>query len=164
MIFCVLGIDAPYKIVAKVSGEPELTWYKDGVPIKEDNRVKTVKVSPEHFELTFQKTMAEDNGNWAVIARNPHGEMSQFFAFAALQFPKFDEKLKDQEANEGKQVSLRSNTFLTKILKNFGSNDAMSVFSLSRGILMKYLHFEECFLRSNVFEGERTVFSITMNH
>ena len=154
MIFCVLGIDAPYKIVAKVSGEPELTWYKDGVPIKEDNRVKTVKVSPEHFELTFQKTMAEDNGNWAVIARNPHGEMSQFFAFAALQFPKFDEKLKDQEANEGKQVSLHSNIFPTKILKNFGSKEAMSVFSLSGRIFMKYLHFEEFFFRSNfVFES-----------
>ena len=30
--------------------------------------------------------------------------MSQFFSFAALMMPKFEEKLKDQEANEGKQV------------------------------------------------------------
>ena len=82
-----------------------MIWYKDGVPIKEDNRVKCVKVSPDTFELNFQKTTADDNGNWAVIARNQHGEMSQFFAFAALQFPKFETKLSDQEANEGKQVS-----------------------------------------------------------
>jgi hypothetical protein len=44
-------------------------------------------------------------GNWAVIAKNAHGEMSQFFSFAALMMPKFEEKLKDMEANEGKQVS-----------------------------------------------------------
>lgn len=82
-----------------------MTWYKDGVPIKEDNRCKTVKKGPNEFELTFQKTIADDNGNWAVIARNPHGEMSQFFTFSALQFPKFETKLADIEVNEGKQVS-----------------------------------------------------------
>ena len=67
-------------------------------------RVKTVKMSPDTFELQFQKTTADDNGNWAVIARNPHGEMSQFFSFAALMMPKFEQKLSDVEANEGKQV------------------------------------------------------------
>merc|ERR1719210_3036057 len=30
------GVDEPYKIVAKVTGAPELTFYKDGVPIPED--------------------------------------------------------------------------------------------------------------------------------
>ena len=89
-----------------------MTWYKDGVPIKEDNRCKTVKKGPNEFELTFQKTIADDNGNWAVIARNPHGEMSQFFTFSALQFPKFETKLADIEVNEGKQVSFLPSTYL----------------------------------------------------
>ena len=89
-------------------GEPELTWYKDGVPIKEDTRVKCAKLAPDSFELQFQKTTVDDNGNWAVIARNAHGEMSQFFSFAALMMPKFEEKLKDQEANEGKQVQSKT--------------------------------------------------------
>jgi len=101
------GIDEPYKITAKVTGNPELTWYKDGVPIKEDNRVKCVKKDPETFELDFKKTAGEDNGNWAVIARNPHGEMSQFFSFAAQMLPKFEQKLADAEANESKQVVLK---------------------------------------------------------
>ena len=99
------AVDAPWKILAKVSGEPELTWYLNGVPIKEDTRVKSVKLAADTFELQFQKTTVDDNGNWAVIARNAFGEMSQFFSFAALMMPKFEEKLKDQEANEGKQVS-----------------------------------------------------------
>ena len=77
------GVDEPYMIIAKVTGAPELTWYKDGVPIPEDPRIKMVKKDAETFELTFQKTAVEDNGNWAVIARNTHGEMSQFFTFAA---------------------------------------------------------------------------------
>jgi hypothetical protein len=34
----------------------------------------------------------DDNGNWAVIARNPHGEMSQFFTFAAQMLPKFESR------------------------------------------------------------------------
>ena len=78
--------------------------YKDGVPIKEDTRVKGVKINAETFELQFQKTTVDDNGNWAVIARNPHGEMSQFFQFAAQMLPKFEKKLSDAEGNEGKQV------------------------------------------------------------
>ena len=86
-------------------GEPELTWYLNGVPAVMDTRVKSVKLTPEAFELQFAKTTADDNGNWAVIAKNAHGEMSQFFSFAALMMPKFEEKLKDMEANEGKQVS-----------------------------------------------------------
>ncbi len=49
------GVDEPFKIVAKVTGNPQLTWYKDGVPIKEDNRVKCVKKDAETFELTFSK-------------------------------------------------------------------------------------------------------------
>ena len=64
--------------------------YKDGVPIKEDTRVKSVKISPDTFELQFTKTSVDDNGNWAVIARNQHGEMSQFFTFAAQMLPKFE--------------------------------------------------------------------------
>ena len=101
------GVDDPYKITAKVTGNPELTWYKDGVPIKEDSRVKCVKKDPNTFELVFQKTATDDNGNWAVIARNQHGEMSQFFTFAAQMLPKFENKLADAEANESKQVVLK---------------------------------------------------------
>ena len=26
------GVDEPYKIIAKVTGAPKLTWYKDGSP------------------------------------------------------------------------------------------------------------------------------------
>jgi len=102
------GIDAPWKIAAKVTGEPELTWYLNGVPAVMDTRVKCVKLTPESFELQFAKTTADDNGNWAVIAKNAHGEMSQFFSFAALMMPKFEEKLKDMEANEGKQLVLKA--------------------------------------------------------
>ena len=101
------GVDEPYKIVAKVTGAPELTFYKDGVPIPEDPRIKMVKKDAETFELNFTKTAVEDNGNWAVIARNQHGEMSQFFTFAAQMLPKFENKLADAEANESKQVVLK---------------------------------------------------------
>ena len=102
------GIDEPYKIIAKVTGNPELTWYKNGVPIEEDKRVKSTKKDAETFELDFKKTASEDNGNWAVIARNQHGEMSQFFVFAAQMLPKFEQKLADAEANESKQVVLKA--------------------------------------------------------
>jgi len=101
------GVDEPYKIVAKVTGAPALTWYKDGVPITEDSRVKCIKKDAETFELEFKKTTSEDNGNWAVIARNQHGEMSQFFTFAAQMLPKFEQKLTDVEANESKQVVMK---------------------------------------------------------
>ena len=77
------GVDEPYKITAKVTRAPEMTWYKDRVPITEDSRVKCVKKDAETSELAFQKTATDDNGNWAVIARNQHGKMSQFFSFAA---------------------------------------------------------------------------------
>eukprot|EP00094_Tigriopus_californicus_P003329 TCALIF_03202-PA protein Name:"Similar to unc-89 Muscle M-line assembly protein unc-89 (Caenorhabditis elegans)" AED:0.27 eAED:0.27 QI:0/0.83/0.76/0.92/0.91/0.88/25/216/2842 len=101
------AIDDPWKIVAKVTGNPQLTWYKDGVPIKEDGRIKCVKIDDETFELQFTSTQTEDNGNWAVIARNPQGEMSQFFQFSAQMLPRFEVKLSDVETNENKEVVLK---------------------------------------------------------
>ncbi len=85
-------------------GRVHVHRYKDGVPIKEDSRVKCVKVDDETFELRFEPSAADDSGNWAVIARNPHGEMSQFFSLSAQMLPRFEKKLEDVEANEGKQV------------------------------------------------------------
>jgi len=51
------------------------------------------------------KVDADDSGNWAVIAANPHGEMSQFFNFSAQMLPRFEVRLEDHEANEGQQVN-----------------------------------------------------------
>jgi hypothetical protein len=113
------AIDDPWKIVAKVSGNPELTWYKDGVPIHLDSRLKCSKVDGDTFVLNFAKATADDNGNWAVIARNAHGEMSQFFTFSAQMLPRFESKLSDQEANEGKQVVLKCKINCTPAPKVF---------------------------------------------
>merc|ERR1719290_227838 len=152
------GVDEPYKITAKVTGAPELTWYKDGVPIKEDTRVKAVKVDAETFQLVFQKTASEDNGNWAVIARNPHGEMSQFFTFAAQMLPKFEQKLSDCEANESKQVIMKCKINCTprptiqwfkngqeitkdprvKCYADPNGNDCLTINSASRGMAGEY--------------------------
>ena len=103
------GVDEPYKIVAKVTGAPELAFYKEGEPIRilEDPRTKMVKKDAETLEVNLTKTAVEDNGNWTVIARNQHGEMCQFFTFAAQMLPKFENELADAEANESKQVVLK---------------------------------------------------------
>jgi len=152
------GIDEPYKIIAKVTGNPELTWYKDGVPIPEDPRVKMVKKDAETFELNFTKTASDDNGNWAVIARNPHGEMSQFFQFAAQMLPKFESKLQDCEANESKQVVMKCKINCTprptiqwfkngqeitkdprvKCYADPNGNDCLTINSASRGMAGEY--------------------------
>jgi len=152
------GIDEPYKIIAKVTGNPELTWYKDGVPIPEDPRVKMVKKDAETFELNFTKTTSDDNGNWAVIARNPHGEMSQFFQFAAQMLPKFESKLQDCEANESKQVVMKCKINCTprptiqwfkngqeitkdprvKCYADPNGNDCLTINSASRGMAGEY--------------------------
>ena len=62
-------------------------------------------MSGDTFELNFARATADDNGNWAVIARNAHGEMSQFFKFSAQMLPRFKQKICDLEANETKQAS-----------------------------------------------------------
>ena len=64
----------------------------------------TLQVNADTFELSFARALADDNGNWAVIARNAHGEMSQFFTFSAQMLPRFKMKISDLEANESKQV------------------------------------------------------------
>lgn len=150
----VTAIDDPWKIVAKVSGNPELTWYKDGVPIKLDDRIKCVKVDDETFELTFAKVNSDDSGNWAVIAKNPQGEMSQFFNFSAQMLPRFETKLSDVEANEGKQVVLKCKILCTpppavtwhkggtditkdprvKVYKDPNGYDCLSIGSISRNM------------------------------
>ena len=74
----------------------------------EDSRIQCRRIDPETFELVFAKAVAEDSGHWAVIAKNPHGEMSQFFNLSAQMLPRFEIKLQDLEANEGKQVGVTS--------------------------------------------------------
>ena len=64
------------------------------MPVKMDDRIKCVKVDDETFELRFSKALAEDNGNWAVIARNDAGEGSQFFAFSAQMLPRYNSEKK----------------------------------------------------------------------
>ena len=63
------------------------------------------QVDADTFELNFARATTDDNGNWAVIARNAHGEMSQFFKFSAQMLPRFKMKISDLEANETKQAS-----------------------------------------------------------
>ncbi|XP_040572571.1 protein Obscurin [Lepeophtheirus salmonis] len=152
------AVDDAWKIVTKVSGNPELTWYKNGVPITLDSRIKSIKVDPETFELVFAKTLADDNGNWAVIARNAHGEMSQFFEFSAQMLPKFETRLIDVEANEGKQAILKckincspdpevkwfkGGTEITKdprvkVYKDPNGLDCLTINSCSRGMAGEY--------------------------
>ena len=65
----------------------------------------TLQVNADTFELSFARALADDNWIWAVIARNAHGEMSQFFKFSAQMLPRFKQKICDLEANETKQAS-----------------------------------------------------------
>ncbi|XP_069815235.1 obscurin-like [Dendropsophus ebraccatus] len=62
---------------AVIDGSPPLTitWYKDNDPLKENNRIRTLR-EDRKYSLIIHQTEAGDGGVYTCIAHNPAGEVS----------------------------------------------------------------------------------------
>ncbi len=95
----------------KVTGmpEPDVTWYKDGHPVKQDKHVEIVH-DEDTSALILMYGKLEDAGDYICKASNEAGdaESSGHLHISPLQAPaKFTSKLENIEVSEGEQVKLK---------------------------------------------------------
>ena len=106
-------------LTAKVSGAPvpDLTWFKDGVPVNKDNLdYKTnYDVATGVSTLRIEETFVEDSANWSLRASNQAGyaeshaklTVKESRPASADTAPKFIVPLRDGEVLEGDRFELQ---------------------------------------------------------
>ena len=95
----------------KVTGmpEPEVTWYKDGQPVKEDKHLEIVH-DEDTSALIVMYSKPDDAGDYTCKAVNKAGgaESSAHLHISPLQVPaKFTTPLENAEVSEGEPVKLK---------------------------------------------------------
>ncbi|XP_012993478.3 titin [Esox lucius] len=77
-----LKIDVPFR----GRPEPEATWTKDGIELKEKTRVN-ILTSKSSSKLTIRNTAMEDSGNYEICVTNAVGKTSAIIAVVILDKP-----------------------------------------------------------------------------
>uniref|UniRef100_A0A1I7S955 Muscle M-line assembly protein unc-89 n=1 Tax=Bursaphelenchus xylophilus TaxID=6326 RepID=A0A1I7S955_BURXY len=101
------------KMCLKVTGYPlpEITWYKDDVLLKEDERRTFYADDDGFFAMTIDPVQATDTGRYTCVATNEYGQASTSAFFKVLKVekeaapPAFTNSLRDQECKEGEVVN-----------------------------------------------------------
>ena len=97
---------------ARVSGvpTPAITWFKDGVPVREDNSDYKARFTKDGLcSLAIEETFVEDSANWSVRASNQAGYAESHAKLTVQEIkpveeqcpPKIVEPLQDGEVQEG---------------------------------------------------------------
>lgn len=96
---------SPAKLQCKVTGipEPNIEWFKDGEPVREDKRVK-IRFDGELCTLKILSTELEDEGTYKCVAKNDLGSVScasELLINEPNKKPEFIEKMKPVNVTEG---------------------------------------------------------------
>ncbi len=107
------------RLAARVNGAPtpQITWFKDGVPVKPDNTDYKTFIHPDGLcTLDIAETFVEDSANWSVRAFNPAGYAESHAKLTVQEAARAVEEqarplvlvpLADLTAREGDAVELR---------------------------------------------------------
>ncbi|XP_040072551.1 obscurin isoform X2 [Ixodes scapularis] len=68
------GTSVRFELVVRGCPEPEVTFYKNGKKLKEDDRVRVIYESKEVFELVIDHISFEDMGKYSCVAVNSEGK------------------------------------------------------------------------------------------
>ncbi|EEC19673.1 conserved hypothetical protein, partial [Ixodes scapularis] len=68
------GTSVRFELVVRGCPEPEVTFYKNGKKLKEDDRVRVIFESKEVFELVIDHISFEDMGKYSCVAVNSEGK------------------------------------------------------------------------------------------
>lgn len=93
------------KLQCRLTGSPEpnIQWFKDSEPVKEDNRTK-MRFDGELCTLKILSTELDDEGVYKCVAKNDFGSAasySELFVNEVNKKPEFVEKMKPVNVSEG---------------------------------------------------------------
>ena len=103
-------VEQPAVLECAFSGfpKPEITWYKDNVPIKADQRVTIHEDKPNVHTLKISRSVLDDKDTYTCKAKNRFGEVEAKMNLTVNSIkPTIVRDLKDQETIEkGKPLEL----------------------------------------------------------
>lgn len=96
---------SPAKLQCRVSGvpEPNIEWFRDSEPVKEDKRIK-MRFDGELCTLKILSTELDDEGAYKCVAKNELGSAScasELLVNEPNKKPEFTEKMKPVDVTEG---------------------------------------------------------------
>lgn len=96
------GSDAKLQCIVAADPEPDVQWFKNGVRVKENRRIK-LDSDGGAISLTINETRTGDQGEYKCVATNDAGSQScdGTLTVRAITKPDFKEKLKALEVTEG---------------------------------------------------------------
>lgn len=108
------GTSVRFELVVRGCPEPEVTFYKNGKKLQEDDRVKVLFESKEVFELVIDHISFEDMGKYTCVAVNCEGKdessgtitVTSAVIKKAPEAPTITANLSDVEVNEGASAML----------------------------------------------------------
>ncbi|XP_037503804.1 obscurin isoform X6 [Rhipicephalus sanguineus] len=89
------GTSVRFELVVRGCPEPEVTVYKDGKKLQEDDRVRVIFESKEVFELVIDHISFEDMGKYTCVAVNSEGKDESSGRITVTTTPTFKKELKD---------------------------------------------------------------------
>ncbi|XP_075733477.1 obscurin isoform X6 [Rhipicephalus microplus] len=89
------GTSVRFQLVVRGCPEPEVTVYKDGKKLKEDDRVRVIFESKEVFELVIDHICFDDMGKYTCVAVNSEGKDESSGRITVTTTPTFKKELKD---------------------------------------------------------------------
>ncbi|XP_065300526.1 obscurin isoform X6 [Dermacentor albipictus] len=89
------GTSVRFELVVRGCPEPEVTFYKDGKKLREDDRVKVLFESKEVLELVIDHISFEDMGKYTCVAVNSEGKDESSGRITVTTTPTFKKELKD---------------------------------------------------------------------
>lgn len=99
------GSEAKLQCTVVAEPKPDIEWFKKGVRIKENRRVK-LESDGQTVSLTIKETRSGDDGEYKCVATNELGSAScaASMTIRVVTKPDFKDKLKTVEVMEGDTV------------------------------------------------------------
>jgi len=86
---------------------PEITWYKDGQLIEENNRIKIIKEDNDTYKLVIKDVKVTDAGSYSIVARNEINQTTEIWKVGIKCPPKIKKRLGEPRViNEGDTLNL----------------------------------------------------------
>ncbi|KAH3877136.1 hypothetical protein DPMN_000993, partial [Dreissena polymorpha] len=101
-----LGGEAVFTVEADGKPAPEVTWYKNGIPLANTSRCRMRENGPV-YTLTLSDLTESDKGNITCELRNPLGTESCTCDLKVTSPPKIDKEIKDQKLQVGEPWKLK---------------------------------------------------------
>lgn len=103
------GTTVKLEIETAGSPLPSLKWYHNGKPIHPQRGLIRIDENPDGTAiLQLNEVKAADAGEYQVVAKNPHGEITSKGTLSVVSMPSIVSDLKDTEVEKGKPVSFEA--------------------------------------------------------